>query len=396
MSLHWECESAFDRGEKIPAAAPSPWHDLLTAFASRRWSAVYSSGEHCFASAETAEEQAFILQWLLAATEIEYDLAKRERYLSFWNKITDWHDSGYCRYLHAYQDGLTAFFQTYLREAELHFARALEEAKALGYARGRMRALFHLGLVKRDLGLQEQALEFYALANVEAQAAGASDYSQRISREQGIRDGKLPEASWGRLKLEIETLLCEGKFAAARELTIAAEVRRRREKLGRRRENLAVYFQILFAQAGKKRSASLLAAKLKDRLVRLHWLGLKARSVGTTEAEKKETAYLERALGLDRLVTAAPEGTLNVCGLALTEIKDQDVRKLIEILYRSEYPLAKEELVRKVWGLTYDPTMHDGRLYKLLHRARKIFGVRDLFHNHYGLYSLNRSGRRAA
>jgi len=54
--------------------------------------------------------------------------------------------------------------------------------------------------------------------------------------------------------------------------------------------------------------------------------------------------------------------------------------KLFETLHKSQTPLRKEELIEKVWGTSYAPSL-DSRLYKLIQRLRDEKGIKVISEN---------------
>ena len=77
-------------------------------------------------------------------------------------------------------EGVTKFMDCSLREAAACFHQALAFAVQLNYERGRMRALYHIGLVKSDFGNPASALLYLNQARELAVARQANAYASRI------------------------------------------------------------------------------------------------------------------------------------------------------------------------------------------------------------------------
>ena len=72
----------------------------------------------------------------------------------------------------------------------------------------------------------------------------------------------------------------------------------------------------------------------------------------------------------------------------LNEIKNINVRTLLDVLSAGINPVTKEELFEKVFKIPYDPIIHDAKLYKLIMNTRKEVAT-DIIINHHGTYSYN-------
>ena len=108
--------------------------------------------------------------------------------------------------------------------------------------------------------------------------------------------------------------------------------------------------------------------------------------------------FLREALGISRISvtgTADPLRT-EIAGVAVASVRDASVRRLVMRMIAAGQPLDKEKIVREVWDLEYDPVIHDRKVYKLIEKAKALFGMPDLFLNTYGAYEINPAffGRR--
>jgi len=92
------------------------------------------------------------------------------------------------------------------------------------------------------------------------------------------------------------------------------------------------------------------------------------------------------------LVRHAPKfASIEVCGVTVGGILDKDIRALMHLLLspNSNPEATKDQICDEIWGLAYNPSIHDGKIYKLIHKARAFFGKPELFLNVYGSYRIN-------
>ncbi|MCM2276489.1 MAG: tetratricopeptide repeat protein [Oligoflexia bacterium] len=377
-------EEDYDRGKTGVVA-------LLESLARRDWAAFYPIAESSFAEARSAAERAFVLQWAIAATEIEYDLPKRASWLKRWAEVPDWAADQYCLYHWTFQQGLSAFFEGSLREAEARFRRALDLAIESNYPRGRMRALFHLGLTCRDLGNLSRAAEFFEESLALARARKANKLIDRIQAQLGKPEQRSSAYRFDHAKARIEALLLARDFARARALLAEADSRRRQAGLRRRRESLFSYLPLVALGQGRPRIAARVLARISDPILRIRILNLKKALFGLEDVELRELSLLRSLHGISDIITqsAADAESAEICGIPLRSVTDAEVKSLLKLLLAAAEAVPKERICEAVWGLAYDPVVHDGKIYKLIHRARGVFNRSDLFVNCYGSYRMN-------
>lgn len=394
LLLHlWEIEARHDSGE-TEGSALTPFFQAVR---EERWKDSYSEANGLFEQCPTAIEKAFILQWAVVATEIQYDLKTRAEWMARWSEIEGWAEESYCRYLRMYQEALTRFFEGSLQEAEIRFQKAYEIALGISYERGQMRCLFHLGLVQRDRSRFDSAAEFFRAALELAQERKAKSYQTRIE-DQLARAGAIltpvAELTPERRKSQIEQCLMERRFMEARQLLIEGERKRRQAGLKRRRESYYAYLPFFRFSRKRNLAGSRMLSRISDPLMKIQALELKGRVFGFSPSEDRELRALREIHGVSSvMVSPAGSSGSEVCGFPLSQITDPELRLLIELLLETERTqtgaLAKETICSRLWSYQYDPTVHDGRIYKLIHKTRRFFGKKDLFLNTYGGYRLN-------
>lgn len=388
-----EAELAYDtrNWKKLEDLSPD-CVPLLRALADRDYEKVYSLAEKLFLATKNPWERAFYLQWAVAATENQGHMRLRGSWLLLWNEIEGWAEHSYCCYLKNFHEGITAFSAASLQDAERRFRQCLEISLESGYERGAMRALFHLGLVDRDIERYDECLEYFQLALERAKTLKTELFAKRVEGEIAVL-AKTTAATTGlSAKIaELERLLAMEDWSAVRTCLVEAELLRRRERLGRNFRRLALYLVPLFVARGKSASARNILRTLRDPMIRIKALTLWSRIKKLSSAEESELLALRKAHGIATNIEKFSLDPMlsTVCGISIREITDESIQKLMLLMIIKKEPVQKEEICRAVWGNTYDPTIHDNKIYKLFHRARKYFHTPDLLTNHYGSYSLN-------
>jgi len=384
-----QIELNMDRHESltsIPGIEKSGFNELLSLFEAKKWEELNQYAEALFRAENTTLGRAFILQWAVAAAEIAYNPSRRQTWLDRWREIRGWACEPYCRYLHSYQHAVTSFFNASLREAEALFLTAYDLAQSFGYERGKMRTLFHLGLIERDRLQFDRAQAYFKQAHVIAQASGANEYRKRIENQlDRISSGSTDD------KARIERLLLSRDYVAARIEILKAERLRREKRQLRKRESLALYLSLLSQGRDRQKVAAALVKNLMDPVLKLRYLSLKEVLFGLDREEESEAIAHSHQLGIHRVVLSSPLGIedFRVMGKSIKGIRGESTRKLLLLLVKRNESIDKAELCKEVWGHDYDPVIHDGKIYKLICDVRKKFGVKDLLLNQYGNYRLN-------
>ena len=390
---HIHFEDAYDAGrvEEIAAFWPEAYIFVKHLLA-RDWEATHGALPAALASAATLQETAVLIQFAVGAAETEYNQGRRAEAAKLWREAKGWTLDPYCRHLRAVQDGLTYFFAGGLRDAEGHFRLAYRLAEEQGYARGMMKALFHVGLVEADRHRFGEAAEALRQALALAEARGAIFYAQRV---QDKLAELLPAAGGGpsggvpALKKALEAALENGEAAKARALLIEAELLRRRRGQKRGKESLGLYLALVSLALGRPRRAERIFARVEDPVKRLEAFELKRRFFGLGSEEAHEVEYLRESLGVGRIVEAGTAEAIEICGVRIDTLKNDAVKRFLTLLIRSDRAWSKEEIVTELWGLRYDPVLHDRRVYNLIQRCKKEIGVPDLFLNSYGAYRIH-------
>ena len=383
--------------ETVSEPAGFPVAAMVGALKAFQWSAADEMARSLFDAATLDEERAFVLHCAVACAEMESDSGRREAWLKRWAEVRNPESNLYCRYVRVYQSALTAFFRGYLSEAEFRFASALETAERAGFRNGVMRSYFHLALVFRDRMDFDKATEYLLRAMEVAVFLGAARYMQRIREQMAGLDESRPRSlesgsSVGGFAVEIERALRAGDIAGARLALARAETFRREKKIGRRVASFHAYLPLIHFVRGRERMGRRALAWIEDPILLVKILELKERLCSLTDTEQEQLAGLRALHGLSSSLRAHPleRERSEIFGKKISDLESESVRTLfVAFLSSKDRALTKEEICERVWRLRYDPVVHDGKIYKLIHQARGEFPGREVFVNSYGCYRLN-------
>lgn len=378
---------------------PTDLHPILISVINSNWEAVTLHAESAFNFAQGNTMQAFVLQWAVASCELRGDMQSREAWLRKWSEIINWQSEPYCKYLYAYHEGMSLFHKGILLEAQSRFSRSLKWAQIAKSIRGQIRGYFHLGLVQRDLENTKKSLHFFDLALQLAEETQSLKFIERI-KTQTIRIHQLSNKS-GPVKrnpatldgfiIDIERALLQKKFNLARKTLCSAEQHRRTLGLQRRARSLYVYLPAIHAGMGRAQLSVRLLKNISDPILRIKAAELKKRTTGLTPSEMQDLNYTRELHGLSPLfckLNSSPQLT-EICGIELHSMLDSELRSLMELFIQHDKTLDKADICKHIWNFNYDPIIHDSKIYKLIYRARTMFGRTDLILNTYGGYRLN-------
>jgi hypothetical protein len=385
-------ESAVQNPRECERCSPAT-RAALAAWRQKQWSEFRQKAELIFNSCIDCEERGYWLFLLISSCENQYDLALREHYFRRWSEIPEWTQSPYCRYLRSYSEGMLAFFNCHLLEAERRFTLALFEASGIDYTRGEIRCHFHLGLVERDGLRLQQAKAHFLLAKQKAELLGWERFSQRsqvqllsLERESDI---DLSEST-AELSFLQELILSQQIFKA-RSLYLKLARKNRKDGLKRGADNLVIYLPLLLLALGHVHVSRRSLNHLNDEVLRIRYFKLKRRLFGLDESEAAELDLLSRAQGRNQTIPSALQNSneTTVAGIVIERIKSEEMRSLLNLLLHRPEGVTKETIHIALWKYAYDPVLHDGRIYKMITRLKKLFGRADIVLNDYGRYRLN-------
>lgn len=101
-------------------------------------------------------------------------------------------------------------------------------------------------------------------------------------------------------------------------------------------------------------------------------------------------ATLEKklAFNLESIIKPVAQSSKNIAS-DLDSIPHEDLALLVKTFKSSSEPVDKETICKNVWNIDYDPTVHEYKVYKLIHKFRKYYKNKDIIINYYGRYQLN-------
>lgn len=388
-------EELVEQGNLKNLSPENQYAKLLKSFAEKNWIELEKETRSLWAKSSSDQERVFILQWIVAAQEIVGDYKSRDTWLESWRNIQKWAVDPYCRYHKFYQEGLTHYFHSRFREAGNLFELAYNCAMTSGYERGKMRSLFHRGLVAVWIDETPQAKHFFTRAADVATKLLATTYLQRIQNRLDLLAGSTSsdEQSLSYLRQQIEIHLLSKKFSEARQWLALAEAKRRKLGYNKDKEALYIYRHLILSLRYPERQTKSLQ-RIMDPAQKLYALELKQQIDPTqlTLEESTELKILQEVFGINGVIRVSDHSSaannIEICGKNIQDIP-VDLRSLMNALLDTSTELEKENLCEQVWKISYDPIDHDGKIYKLVHKARKYFGLDDLILNVRGAYRLN-------
>lgn len=369
---------------------PAQFRELLTLAMAGEFDRTETLALQMFrAGPVSVDESVLFIHILVAMSELRFDMPSRERYLRLWNERPDWVTSPYARFTRTYQDAIGAFFLGHLQTAELRLQNARQIAKGAQLAISELRAVFHLGLVQRDLGRMDKAHGEFLTAWDLAAKLGARSFSRRIQVELDKIRQRLDSKN-AIPQIELEGLLRGRNFSAARTAYVR-RVRGIRRLKDRRADSLYVYLPLILRGLKKTEFARIAMASIEDPVLRRKILDLKSQIFGLDQGETAEVHWLSGQLGVSNVRVSYEESGEEywLLGKKIAELENEDVRAFANMLIRHRNGVNKERICTEIWRIPYDPVFHDPKIYKLVLKFREIFGSKEIILNNYGTYSLN-------
>lgn len=80
---------------------------------------------------------------------------------------------------------------------------------------------------------------------------------------------------------------------------------------------------------------------------------------------------------------------ISINGTIIDKEKFGEIYLLISLLKNSTEGIEKQTICESLWNYSYNPTIHDSRIYKLINKARNLIGISDIIENLRGKYRLN-------
>lgn len=396
LQLFLDIENAFDQRDiKLLKSLCGKFENLPDLF--RFFQMIYDQqflearliGENLFfeiyEKTKSRELQGFILQWIVACIEVNFDEILRNEWLMKWALVTGWSQSKWCLLLRKYQSALSMFFNSSYRESLVLFQQMEAESQHLQYERGEERALFHIALIYRNMGLPLKAEEYLKKTKMISQKRNSIRMLERIqSLDQSIK-----EKTWSlnQNTQNIEVLIGKKKFRAARKLVLHACRIRRYEKRSWGAESEALYLALVALAFQNEKRFLKIYNFIQDPIVKERILSLSLDlNLNLPEEIKTELSFLRQSLGIHGYSQGS---TAEVFGHQFSKIEDPVIKKFLKLIIENDQGCDKENLCKQLWNYDYDPVIHDSKIYKLIHKTKKTLGKKDAVLAVGGFYRMN-------
>lgn len=378
---------SFNKVELLYLAEATSVHSNIAKLYLQLWdrnaTRTYSLAKELLLQEITLDQKACVLQAAIAMTEIEYDLKMRKEFLLYWNAMGSLATSFYAQYLYFYQKGLSYFYVGAHQSALEQWEESLRLATENHYLRGEFRLKYHIGLIYKEKGYKVKALSYFNEAFQKASVKGATRFLPRIKEqivtvEKGVR-------TFNDNQLQVVELLTHGLKSKARALTLKLCQLRRRER--RHWDSQSEDFLLaLVALAFKKvKIFNFIMSKISDDFVRLSIFEVVSHLKLIDVSFDQEIHFLRRALNISEL------NDISLPTLHKLNFESEEVSEFISLLESAPEGLTKEQICKNLWNYTYDPVIHDNKIYKLIHKTRKSLGLKALITNAYGgKYRINK------
>lgn len=355
------------------------------------FNAFYKKGEELYASSEFSGSRNLIIVWLILGSEAQYDMLRRAHYVELLNQLRLECFDTYLEFYSVFFTAVKYFFDGDLIQAKTFNELAIKMAITIGCHRGHARALFHQALTYFDM--EQPAEGFHFL----------QECSNISSAHQLTRTKGKAEAEYNRQKnnpylktdyldnkIDILKMHIEDKnIPAARKAMAQAETSRRQLRFNKSKYSLHFYrTQIQILQKNERGVRRTLNTIMDPVLISRLYDMMIDEQIPLLPKEQSHNRILKLQFNQFALNDASEFDHPSLDPIFLKNIKNEDVRALLNLFLRSEEPLSKEDIINNLFNFNYDPTIHDQRLYKLILRTRKEINS-DLILNHYGKYSLN-------
>jgi len=238
--------------------------------------------------------------------------------------------------------------------------------------RGEMIALYHFGLIEEYLGNNMLAEDCYQRALSLAKKLYSRRWQLRIEEALNLILG---------LRSQLEEAIANKKARESREILYKSEKERRLKKENRGVNSLIQYLPAIMYLNGKKQRALQVLKTIRDPVIK--WKAI----LLCVEIGFKNSFISILKLNLEtEFGFVAKSSVFDVIKVA--EIPQIDIRNLLHTLEQKSGPVSKDEITQKLWNSSYDPTIHENKIHKVILKTRNIIKNHAKIVNHYGSYSL--------
>lgn len=365
------------------SVCPYPHYlDALMELEIRNFEKFYQKMLLLLESAVSTQEKAFVVSWLIIATEVQFDNSKRKVYLNILDNIRKCEMNLYVEFLIFYFEGITYFYEGDHDLSEMRTQKALAAAKLINYNRGQARCYYQLGLIFNETNRLLEAKQTLKVCLDLCLKNHLFKTEKRALLAFEDRNGHVDcQDNLESMIEKIKQSLKQNDLIYARMLIAKADCIRRTKKIGKEKYSLYFYRIQYLLKKQKISYARRLMAHLKDPILIQKAITLMSElQITLSFSEKERLKQLNYSLfGI--------VGSISTKRIQVSKIKIDLVRKLFFILgQKQNFP--KDALFELLYGIPYDPTIHDVKLYKLISIAKKET-FPNVIINKYGSYSLN-------
>lgn len=338
-------------------------------------------------TSEIAFEKGCCWILMILVSETQYNLKVREQALLKFQILAD---QNYVLIFEFYRMLFKAVgyaFQSLQIEALSCYTRSLMLAESCDYQRGIVRSLTGTGLIQQEIGNTKESKHAFKKGLSLAKSCGFDRSAIRLNTfiDESRDDGNVGQGFQIENLLVQETqavlkLISENDLLYARKRLTEAEILRRQSGISRKAYSLYVWSAVISGLRGKKSLCERTINNLNDRVLKLQALKLL-----NDKNFELSTQLLTTVKILESEITNTHKDNQVI---DLSEIKNINVRELLKFLSTAVRPVTKAELFENVFKISYDPVIHDAKLYKLIMFTRKEVGG-DVIINHHGTYSCN-------
>lgn len=332
------------------------------------------------------EVKSFLLHLICSILENKYDLRARSEWMLKWPSQIAMNHSQFTIAAHRFHLAVSCYFESYYSESEMRFKEILSSEAPLRF---KALAHFHLGLIYRNRQLVRGAQIEMRMALKIGTELNHKRLIQRSTSQLIIIGNDL---KFSLLNRDLRELLHKGELKLAKKCYLSKRRIEIQNGIHRERQTLHAFLPVFAALEGQWTRAYALLEHISDYPVK----GQVIKLIFSLGKETPELRSLEKSLNecfaMNPLEQKQDTGEIIFLGKSLNKIESEDLAKFTLYIYENSI-VNKEEICRHVWNLDYDPVIHDGKIYKLIHQFRNYFGAKDLIVNRYGKYEINRRYR---
>lgn len=352
--------------EKQTSHLPEDYIFLFNDFHSQNYVDFIVRAEKLFKHENQIQARAFILHLICAACDLNYDIPSRNLWMCQWNIFVVQDESGFSQIAQAYHKATTCYFEAYNLEALNRFKSIVDSSDQ--YPRFKALSYYHLGLIHLSQRHYLAAKNFMKMALEVALIINHKNLIIRIEKQLHLISQQL---TYNHLDQALCLEIKNGNMKSARRLYLNKRKQERQHRIHRQRTSLFAVLPAYYAKKAKLKKAIEIIAKIEDPVLKMQAIEF-VNSLGYLKKElEKIYNLLCQELGTHQLI-----------------IENIEIQRLIE-LFKEKKQVTKEDICHKIWNIDFVPTIHDGKVYKLIMKARNYIGIKDAIINSYGYYQLN-------